>query len=700
MRLPITGKKDVSTTVQSSQGTVDSGGDYESRCSRQTLAVALLCGVIASIAICGPLIGRGWLLMLDWISGPHPNVPRGLYGLDGGLNASPVLHLGRSALGMIAGQETASWLWLALLFPIFFVAMAMLIPGSPVAKLAGGALYALNPMVVDRVWTGHFGFLAGYAILPLLLRSLMINRNEHGLKRLRPVLWISLAGGLSPHFFWICAVLVATVTFIPRVSRRSILWCGFLGIGVIATSMYLLSSTGTQATGFEVGNADISAYASRATTPLGTFGSVLMLSGFWRPDALMPDVPFALLAICAAVAAPLMAIGAVALYKTNRAYLYTLGAVGVVAYLLALGTRGPTGWLFSWMFDNVPGFAIMREPQKFVGLLALSYACLFAAGVAYVVERVRNVASKSFVIVISGSLPLLLASNMFLAFGGHIKASEFPESWKVAQQEMGHGDGALLFLPWHLYSQQSFTQGRVVAQPAETYFERPVIQGDNVELPNIPTASLSPRSAYIEGLLSKGRTINSFGQLVAPLGVEYIALNKNADFGNYSWLIRQPDLTAVFDKPDFTLLRNNKFAGVGYATSREVVASGLDELIDISNGQDLSGAALVTSSTGHTAQTVNDAVEQRSAVEYELPPTSAQFSLREPYDRGWTQTEAAQRALSGTILTESNAKGLVEFEPWARLKILYALSVVAVLALLLASHYQEIHKKLLRRRVA
>ena len=49
-------------------------------------------------------------------------------------------------------------------------------------------------------------------------------------------------------------------------------------------------------------------------------------------------------------------------------------AAGIAGYFLALGNEGPTGGLFRLAYEHIPGFVVMREPDKFAVLVALAYA--------------------------------------------------------------------------------------------------------------------------------------------------------------------------------------------------------------------------------------------------------------------------------------------------------------------------------------
>src|SRR4051812_48113653 len=86
-----------------------------------------LIGVVMSIAVTGPWLRHGWLLLLDSVSGPHPDIPRTVYGLDGGVTQALPAQLLFLGLGRLIGPRIITWLPFFIFFPLAMWSMSRLV---------------------------------------------------------------------------------------------------------------------------------------------------------------------------------------------------------------------------------------------------------------------------------------------------------------------------------------------------------------------------------------------------------------------------------------------------------------------------------------------------------------------------------------------------------------------------------------------
>jgi hypothetical protein len=530
---------------------------------------------------------------------------------------------------------------------------------------------------------------------------------------------------MSPHFAWIFGVVVIGVVFVGLVTKQCSL--GRLAGWFIATlgafaalSMYILLPDSVTNLPTRVGAVSLDLYRTTGDPHLGLFANVLSLYGFWRtgpgpelPKDVVVGWPFLMFAILLIViygvwyglskskshsetdGAPTVHAGIPSgeseceevedhsMALSRRRLTFLLLFVGVVGYFLALGNQGPTGGLFLWAYDHVPFFPLMREPQKFLMLLALAYSVFFGWGV----ERFTRIdlnpkrASTIAVTVLVGfALPLGYTSTIFDGLDGQITSSSLPSAYQQANALMGNGAGNILYLPWHLYMEYPFTNGRVISNLGPTSFSRDVISGDDVQVDDVESQSTSPRSAYLQRLYGDGPQLTSFGALVAPLGVKFVVLAKAVDWASYDWLSKQTDLRLVFNDSALEVWRNVAYDGVGGRVSTLGSVSSFKALLALADRHLLgSGLAVVKrASTSYSlAHATSRAVQQLSPVAYRIASgRPGWIGVDAPYQDGWSlDGRAAIESAEGTLLVRvGDQGGVLQFSPWEMVHLGYIVS--------------------------
>lgn len=661
---------------------------------------AIAVPVLVALLVVVPWIRRGWLLLLDWIPGPgYAVLPRSFWGLDGGLQAALPFAVVTQGVSRVIGAAVAGWAVVALALVLAGVAAGRMVGGPAVRRVAAGTLYVVNPMVFERLGAGQVGFLLAYAGLPMVVASIVRWRGDISWAGMRPALWLALTVAFSPHLIWIAGVALAAAVVACPSRRRALGWAALVGgLAVLMTAYAIVPALGRPAY-LAVGEPDLVAYRTRADPALGLAPNVAALHGFWRPAPRLPqdDVagwPLFIMAI--------VGLAGFGLWRGRRdppvqCLARVLAVSGAAGFLLAMGDQGPTGPVYRLLFDNLPGFAIMREPQKFAALLALAYAGGFALGVERLVATARGrparVASASLAVV----LPVLYVPTLFLGLYGQIETSRYPSSWYAADRLMGDGDGKVLFLPWHQYMSFPFT-GRVIGNPADAFFRRAAIAGDNVELPNLATASTATQSAYLEFLFGHGQEVCSFGRLVADLGVEYVVLARTVDWERYRWLASQADLEPVLDRPEIVVFRNRAYAEGGRRSDRLVDVADWGALVTLANrgaagdlytaGVQAPGPIVAAPCAALPAPpAAGRTVTRESPVRYRVEPGPPGYvALPERFDPSWRhEGRGAVELAGGTVgLRTEGGGGTARLAHWRWVWPSYAGSLAVAGALLVA----------------
>ena len=712
----------------------------------------LILGTVIGLGVCAPLLGAGRVFLLDWSIGPHSPIatPQAL-GLNGGLTGGVVGSAVAALLNDLL-RGAATWIPILIFFPIAMVGAGRLVGSSQLTRISAGILYAVNPFVFNRIYVGHLPLLLGYAFLPFATKAIIRSASSPLHRWPVPALWWAALTALSPHYAWIVGLVVLGVGLVSLLTRqvsfqRVAGWFAVsLGLFALMSSYILLPHSATNLP-TQIGSVSLDLYRTTGDAHLGLLANVVALYGFWRlgpgpvlPKNIISGWPFLMLAILmvAGVGAwlvlrknsdetnprseiPSNAIGRSSslsegvssrdsdihedrgLDEGRRYLAFLFLFLGVGSYFLALGDQGPTGWLFLWAYDHVPFFALMREPEKFLMLLALAYAVFFGWGIEYVLNlnltksKLGNCAAAA---VVGVALPLGYSATIFNGLSGQIAPSSVPSSYQHADALMGTGAGNILYVPWHLYMSYPFTNNRVVANIGASEFRRTVISGDNVEAGSVESQSTSPRSMYLQQLFSDGPAIREFGALVAPLGVQYVVLAKTVDWTSYSWLSDQRDLTVILDTSSLEVWRNTDYAGVGWRASKLTSVTGVDGLLTLAKVDDLVGRALVTGGVGANAVNADSSqsnqetagslssmptVKELSPVAYRIAPgASGWVTVDAPFQRGWSLGgHVATESAEGTLLIRVGPNGgVLQFTPWRLVRLGYILSISIFLILL------------------
>jgi len=507
--------------------------------------------LILALVILGPTLRPGYILTLDMVFTPN-------------------MHL------WIIPAWLVQKLMLVAIFTAAGLGLHRLAPTkNSVARYAAGLFYVLNPFTYERLMAGQYLVLAGYALLPWLLVAILAWLKKPGLRQAVPVALITAAiGFLSLHTFGFAAIIIALAALLalwrarrtPTALGNLLLSAALIaGLTGAASSPWLVplltghSQTSASIAGFDTRH--FLSFRTQGDAHLGVPGNVLALYGFWgeRNDwYTLPKSPYWLLLLAALLA--LVATGVTAAWRTRKAPTALLLAILILGWVLAQGIMdNPFALLNNWLLEHLPFYRGYREPGKFIALVALAEAYFLAPGVAALLNWLRQ--KRPSLIPTAAALalvlPVLYTPTMLLGAGGQLTSTDYPADWYALNRTLAaeHSQTKILVLPWHQYLYCDFA-GRLIANPSSGFFGPRAIQGDNAEIGLIYTQNPNPTSTFIEQKIldsQSGRT--DLAPRLATLNVQYVLLEKTADYPDYSWLDHQPGLTLTQDSKTYRLYR-------------------------------------------------------------------------------------------------------------------------------------------------
>ena len=419
------------------------------------------------------------------------------------------------------------------------------------------SLFALfNPFVYDRALYGQFGVLISYGCVFFILAYLYKAWQTLDFKNLYPAaIFTGLALMFSVHFIFLLTPLY--LLFLISVFKQHKVWLALLFSLIIilfinANWLIALVTSSSPLTNFvEQGITikDLLAFQTAGKNGGETFTNVIFMSGFWGKDQMRYldltkitgwQRSFIFLM-------PLIIYGFYLSFKKNKALSFSLLAIFILAVFLAVGIKSPvTSGLTYFLYNNLPLYKGLREPQKWVAVIIPIYLFFISVGMSrlsrFKIAKNNSVLSN----ILLAAVIIMSAPSLLWGFNRQAAATPYPNDWyqvnsfliNRSAESYGCSD-RILFLPWHLY--QSFKwSGKIIANPASTFFTCPVTSGTNMEFGGIYDNSLNPRGKLINTWLK------SKGQSSIP-DVRYIILAKEVDFNSYLWINKLSYVKAILE---------------------------------------------------------------------------------------------------------------------------------------------------------
>lgn len=290
---------------------------------------------------------------------------------------------------------------IAWLFP--FLILSVLSAYYLTRSLIGSIIYTTNTYILMILGGGQMGVALSYAFIPFALRVvwdlLFGHEKKLNLKQL-------LIGSLSfaaillfdirVFYIVLLAILLMGIFFLftinsfqnirKRLSGLTVLLSIF-AFAIISNLFWILPLL-VFGTGIE-NYGDV--YTKSSSVSFFSFArfenSFSLLHPNW-PENLFGKVYFQRWEF---LLIPLMAFSsmfyAIGKDKIRIGYFVILALVGI---FLAKGTNEPFGFVYTWLFDSIPGFVSFRDPTKFYMLIVLSYSVLIPITINKVLQSIKQ----------------------------------------------------------------------------------------------------------------------------------------------------------------------------------------------------------------------------------------------------------------------------------------------------------------------
>jgi hypothetical protein len=460
----------------------------------------------------GPGLRRGFLLSYDMVFVPREPFRSALPGLAPPRAVPSDLVIAAVSRGVPA--DIVQKVVLLAIFALACAGAAALLDGEPLpARLAAGALYAWNPYTGERLIIGQWALLLGYAGLPWVLRAVLAADlgRWRGIGRLCLALLPAVVGGFTAMA--VTGLVLVPVSVATRSPRKVAVALGVFCAGCLPWLIPSLMHS------VYADPAGVAAFASRADTPFGTVGSLLMLGGMWNADTVPKGYggPWSVLWLIVV----LVALAAYLVLGRRR-----WPGLGVAALLgLAIACIGVTAAgrdVLRSVSDAFPGAAVLRDAQQYVAPLALAEACGLGLAVGWATQpRAFGKTGGAVLGVVAVLTPILLLPGLAWGAAGRLEPAWYPASWLAAARTIDdspvHGD--VLLLPWVAERTPAWNHGEVVLDPWPRLLSRPVIWNDGTQVGDVSMAPDDPAARALDGAIDGGGPLTA---VLASAGIRFV----------------------------------------------------------------------------------------------------------------------------------------------------------------------------------
>ena len=486
--------------------------------------------IVGTVIVLWQVLLPGYVLLLDWIGGPHYIL--GYSSLSGIVSApsSLLLYVLQLFLPAWLVQKFIFFGMFFILFyfplkfyPVEFVgdkfenqkqskenfidriksfiihwipAFAGMTNGGADArntmKYFASLLFVFNPFVYERVLAGQWRVVVGYALMfPLVYYVLRFTHERTWRVVVSIFATLLITGMWSVHFLAVGGVIVCVYTFVVTLRylwqrQFELLWSvgkkfliGAVVFGVLSCYWIVPYKLQGDATLEQFGADHWQAFTTASDEYVGVVGNVVTLRGFWGEShawvgqfGVPWDNPIIFYSIFIVILLlSLRGLRAHTKSRVNRAFLISLFILSII---FATGMSAYGLWVVNgWFAENVSFWSGFRDAQKWTGVTALIYVLWASAGVYRF---------KWWVLIV----PIIFVPQMLFGFGGQIQTVWYPESWQSVNEVLREDEQCkVLFLPWHQYYPVKFNDGMLVANPSHRFFDCEVVAGHNTELGNI-----------------------------------------------------------------------------------------------------------------------------------------------------------------------------------------------------------------------
>lgn len=505
-----------------------------------------------TVAVTGPLLAPGYLLLRDAVSTPRSYLSDSAVGLGGTApRAVPQDFAVASLSAAIDGGVIVAALLVAALFLAGWGAARLAAQVVGEAGLAGqfiaATLAVWNPYVAERLLQGHWSLLLGYGCLPWVAAAVVRLRAGTATAPGWAALVAPMAlAGLTPTGLILAALIGLICVAVPGTGvRRPRCTAAITVISALAASPWLLASGLGGTLGWPQ-SAGLSPFAARAEPGLGTLGSLAGLGGLWNADA-VPASRTTHFAIVGTIVLLAVVLAGVPSLRRIPAAIPLLALAAVSVLLPAAMATGPGLAVLRAVVDAAPGLAVLRDGQKWVALAMPGYAL---AGAASVLTVRRGIPAPAWAALCCLAVIAVLP-DLAWGVGGKMRPVQYPPGWAEVAARINSDPRPVAVLPTDTMRQFGWAGPAPVLDPLPRWVRADVLFTGDLLIGGTTVTGEGTRAREIQKLLLSG----SEPAALQRAGVGWVVVESGTPGGTGSAAATLSRLTPAYRDGDLALYR-------------------------------------------------------------------------------------------------------------------------------------------------
>ncbi len=424
-----------------------------------------------AVLMLGPALGHGYLLTYDMVWVPDLDLRSDFLGAGTALPRAVPSDAVVAVLDAVVPGMLLQKVVLVGTLLLGGLGAARLVGPSIVARLVAVSVFVWSPLVVERLWIGHWPLLLCWAVLPWLVTEAVRFRADARVGAALP--FLLLLGSLSANAALMSGLVLLAVGLTRRGAARLVL------LVVAANAPWVVAGL--------LHASDATSSAAGAVFGLGSEGlpaplAALSLGGIWNADVVPSSrdgvvLPLVLTVLLLAAAAAGARPAARRLGRRTTSALVALWVLGYALAVLSWAAPDAIGWLAA----HVPGGGLLRDGARFLVLCAPLTVVLVAAGVERLAGHWRDPAPRVVVAVAAALVPLAVMPDAAWGISGNLRPATYPADYAQARSALTDPPpGDVLVLPFTSYRAPVWNHGRKVLDPLPRYLQPNYVVNDQL----------------------------------------------------------------------------------------------------------------------------------------------------------------------------------------------------------------------------